>query len=171
ATSGRRRRVARRPVTSGAHSVSTDLDDHPGGHSRSLSPGPGHRPGRPDAATAGHHGHRRPDCQHALYPHCHSRRLPGHGAQASAVKTSSGPGALAGSASGPGRRVTMKTWILSTLGLVPVLMLTQLHAQEPKSMERVQTIALKGKAGNLDHLAIDQKRQRLFVANKANNTL
>jgi DNA-binding beta-propeller fold protein YncE len=38
-------------------------------------------------------------------------------------------------------------------------------------MQRVQTIALKGKAGNLDHLTIDQKRQRLFVANKANNTL
>jgi DNA-binding beta-propeller fold protein YncE len=38
-------------------------------------------------------------------------------------------------------------------------------------LELVQTIALKGKPGGLDHLAIDAKRQRLFVANKANNTL
>jgi DNA-binding beta-propeller fold protein YncE len=38
-------------------------------------------------------------------------------------------------------------------------------------LELVQTITLKGKPGNLDHLAIDAKRQRLFVANKANNTL
>jgi DNA-binding beta-propeller fold protein YncE len=30
---------------------------------------------------------------------------------------------------------------------------------------------LKGKAGNLDHLALDAKRDRLFLANKANNTL
>jgi DNA-binding beta-propeller fold protein YncE len=35
----------------------------------------------------------------------------------------------------------------------------------------VQTISLKGKAGGLDHVAIDAKRQRLFLANKANNTL
>ena len=30
---------------------------------------------------------------------------------------------------------------------------------------------LKGKAGGLDHLALDAKRDRLFLANKANNTL
>jgi DNA-binding beta-propeller fold protein YncE len=65
----------------------------------------------------------------------------------------------------------MKAWIRSAVGLAPVFMLAPLHAQEPKSMQRVETIALKGKAGNLDHLAIDQKRQRLFIANKANNTL
>jgi DNA-binding beta-propeller fold protein YncE len=35
----------------------------------------------------------------------------------------------------------------------------------------VQTIQLKGKAGGLDHLALDTKRDRLLVANKANNTL
>jgi hypothetical protein len=39
------------------------------------------------------------------------------------------------------------------------------------AMELKQTIELKGKAGSLDHLAIDGKRDRLFVANKANNTL
>ena len=38
-------------------------------------------------------------------------------------------------------------------------------------LELVQTITLKGKAGNLDHLAIDAKRERLFLANKANNSL
>jgi DNA-binding beta-propeller fold protein YncE len=38
-------------------------------------------------------------------------------------------------------------------------------------LELVQTIPLKGKAGNLDHLALDGKRDRLLVANKANNTL
>jgi len=65
----------------------------------------------------------------------------------------------------------MKVWSLFSASLVPALCLAQLHAQEPKSMQRVQTIALKGKAGNLDHLAIDHKRQRLFIANKANNTL
>ncbi len=35
----------------------------------------------------------------------------------------------------------------------------------------VQTIDLKGKAGKLDHLAVDAKRQRLLVANKINGTL
>jgi hypothetical protein len=35
----------------------------------------------------------------------------------------------------------------------------------------VQKIPLKGVVGNLDHLAVDAKGGRLFVANKANNTL
>src|SRR5438105_8891775 len=38
-------------------------------------------------------------------------------------------------------------------------------------LELIQTIPLKGKPGNLDHLALDAKRDRLLVANKANNTL
>jgi DNA-binding beta-propeller fold protein YncE len=38
-------------------------------------------------------------------------------------------------------------------------------------LELVKTIELKGKAGNLDHVALDAKRDRLFLANKANNTL
>ena len=38
-------------------------------------------------------------------------------------------------------------------------------------LELIQTIPLKGKAGNLDHVTIDAKRDRLYVANKANNTL
>jgi DNA-binding beta-propeller fold protein YncE len=38
-------------------------------------------------------------------------------------------------------------------------------------LELLQTIPLKGKPGNLDHLALDAKRGRLLVANKANDTL
>jgi DNA-binding beta-propeller fold protein YncE len=54
----------------------------------------------------------------------------------------------------------------------PVLVLLAAAAApaEP-ALELVQTIVLKGKAGNLDHLALDAKRNRLFLANKANNTL
>lgn len=35
----------------------------------------------------------------------------------------------------------------------------------------IQTIPLKGVAGKLDHLEVDARGQRLFVANKPNNTL
>jgi DNA-binding beta-propeller fold protein YncE len=45
-----------------------------------------------------------------------------------------------------------------------------LPAAEP-GLEPVQTIVLKGKAGGLDHLALDAKRARLCLANTANNTL
>jgi DNA-binding beta-propeller fold protein YncE len=38
-------------------------------------------------------------------------------------------------------------------------------------LELVQTIPSKGKAGKLDHLALDAKRDRLFLADKANNTV
>jgi hypothetical protein len=44
-------------------------------------------------------------------------------------------------------------------------------AAPPPPLEVVQTIALKAKVGNLDHLAPDAKRQRLFLANTANSTL
>jgi len=44
-------------------------------------------------------------------------------------------------------------------------------AAPASELELLQTIPLKGKAGNLDHLALDAKRDRLLVANKANNTL
>jgi DNA-binding beta-propeller fold protein YncE len=43
-------------------------------------------------------------------------------------------------------------------------------AAEP-ALVQVQTIQLKGAVGNLDHLAVDARGGRLFVANKANNTL
>ena len=44
-------------------------------------------------------------------------------------------------------------------------------AAEPSALELSQTIVLKGKAGKLDHLALDGKRDRLFLANTANGTL
>jgi DNA-binding beta-propeller fold protein YncE len=63
---------------------------------------------------------------------------------------------------------------MKSLCLAAVASLATLVLSSPApsaELELVQTIALKGKPGNLDHLAIDAKRQRLFVANKANNTL
>ena len=42
---------------------------------------------------------------------------------------------------------------------------------DPPPLERVQTIALKGPVGGPDHLAIDSRRGRLFVANTSNNSL
>ena len=38
-------------------------------------------------------------------------------------------------------------------------------------LELTRTIVLKGKAGKLDHLALDAKRERLFLANTTNGTL
>ena len=56
------------------------------------------------------------------------------------------------------------------VGLLAVPGLTA-SAAEPASLELMGTIVLKGKPGKLDHLALDAKRERLFVANKVNNTL
>jgi DNA-binding beta-propeller fold protein YncE len=44
-------------------------------------------------------------------------------------------------------------------------------AADPLSLEQIQTIVLKGKPGKLDHLIVDGKSERLFQANKVNNTL
>jgi DNA-binding beta-propeller fold protein YncE len=44
-------------------------------------------------------------------------------------------------------------------------------AAEPVPLERIRTIALSGPVGGLDHLAIDSKRGRLFVANTTGGTL
>ena len=44
-------------------------------------------------------------------------------------------------------------------------------AAEPATLELLQTIPLKGEAGRLDHMAIDSKHARLFVANLSNNSL
>jgi len=44
-------------------------------------------------------------------------------------------------------------------------------AADPPPLERVRTIALKGPVGGMDHLAVDSKRGRLFVANTVNNSL
>jgi DNA-binding beta-propeller fold protein YncE len=44
------------------------------------------------------------------------------------------------------------------------------RGQSP-ALELVQTIELKGKPGKLDHLIVDSKSGRLFLANKVNNTV
>src|SRR5713226_903993 len=58
---------------------------------------------------------------------------------------------------------------MKSLSLFAALVL--LTAAPAAELELIQSIPLKGKPGNLDHLTIDAKRDRLFVANKANNTL
>src|SRR5438105_3990414 len=45
------------------------------------------------------------------------------------------------------------------------------RAADPAPLVLVQTIPLKGAIGKLDHLAVDARGGRLFVANKVNNTL
>jgi DNA-binding beta-propeller fold protein YncE len=44
-------------------------------------------------------------------------------------------------------------------------------AEERQPLKRVDTIQLKGAAGPLDHLLVDAKHARLFVANQSNDTL
>ncbi len=46
-----------------------------------------------------------------------------------------------------------------------------LPAEEKPPLERVASIESKGTAGALDHLFVDGKESRLFLANTANNTL
>ncbi len=62
-------------------------------------------------------------------------------------------------------RIAVATLTLS-LGLSALA-----SAGDQQTLVLVQTIDLKGKAGKLDHLALDSKRDRLLVANKANHTL
>jgi DNA-binding beta-propeller fold protein YncE len=56
-------------------------------------------------------------------------------------------------------------------GLVLMLDVAATPAAEPATLRLVQTIPLKGMFGRLDHLAIDSKHARLFVANLCNNSL
>jgi DNA-binding beta-propeller fold protein YncE len=63
---------------------------------------------------------------------------------------------------------------MKSLCYTAVVMLTGLllaAAAPAGELELVQTIPLTGKAGGLDHLALDARRGRLFLANKVNNTL
>lgn len=58
------------------------------------------------------------------------------------------------------------------LALAGFLLVGPAPAADPSTpLELVQTIPLKGKAGKLDHLALDDARQRLFLANTVNGTL
>jgi DNA-binding beta-propeller fold protein YncE len=62
---------------------------------------------------------------------------------------------------------TRATWT----ALAGLLLTGPAPAADPPSFELAQTITLKGKAGKLDHLALDAKRDRLFLANTVNGTL
>jgi DNA-binding beta-propeller fold protein YncE len=58
------------------------------------------------------------------------------------------------------------------LALAGLSLTNALPAADPASvLTPLPTITLKGKAGKLDHLAIDGKRQRLFLANTINGTV
>jgi DNA-binding beta-propeller fold protein YncE len=56
-------------------------------------------------------------------------------------------------------------------GLTAAIVTPPVIAADPPPLERVRTIALEGPAGGLDHLALDAKRGRLFVANTVNGSL
>src|SRR5262245_35034427 len=60
---------------------------------------------------------------------------------------------------------------VAAAGLVLALGAGLTTAGEPKTLKLLETIPLKGAAGRLDHLAIDSKHARLFVANLSNNSL
>jgi DNA-binding beta-propeller fold protein YncE len=58
-----------------------------------------------------------------------------------------------------------------TGSLVVAVLVAASVAVGAEPLELKQTIKFPGKTGNLDHLAVDAKGERLFVANKPNNTL
>jgi DNA-binding beta-propeller fold protein YncE len=57
------------------------------------------------------------------------------------------------------------------LGFTALIWTAGVTAADEPSLALKQTILLKGKAGSLDHLALDTKHDRLLLANKVNNTL
>src|SRR5262249_39083477 len=131
------------------------------------------------ATASRDHGHRRLDGQYAFHPLGHTGRLPR--ARWASTKqdnedfSRSVGFSPAGAAGRPAasRRPQMRShrigllWIASLALVVP----EGAGAADAPSLELVQTIVLKGKAGKLDHLAIDSKRGRLFLANTTNGTL
>jgi DNA-binding beta-propeller fold protein YncE len=62
--------------------------------------------------------------------------------------------------------MTFRSAVVVTFALAGVA-----PAADPATLELVKTITLKGKAGKLDHLALDSKRDRLFLADTVNGTL
>jgi DNA-binding beta-propeller fold protein YncE len=61
--------------------------------------------------------------------------------------------------------------LIFVAGLGLALWAVAARGADSSTFEFVQTIDLKGKAGGLDHMTLDAPHQRLFVANKTNNTL
>src|SRR5205085_7943300 len=122
-------------------------------------------------------GHRRPDGQHALHPNGDPGRRPRPGAVPVRVGR---PGAARRPAHPrtPGARAPRRTRMRTRPVVKRFLVLIALFiaapapaADAPSALELVQTIVLKGKVGKLDHLAMDRKRDRLFLANTVNGTL
>ena len=66
--------------------------------------------------------------------------------------------------------MSLRRMLTSALFLAPLAALT-VKAADSTTMELMQTIPLKGKPGKLDHLTVDNKGERLLLANKVNNTL
>jgi DNA-binding beta-propeller fold protein YncE len=64
----------------------------------------------------------------------------------------------------------MKSFCLATAATLAVLWWSP-PIPAADELEPMKTIQLKGKTGNLDHLVVDVKGDRLFLANKANDTL
>src|SRR5580698_7042161 len=64
----------------------------------------------------------------------------------------------------------MKRYVLPMASTL-LLILSGEFACAAECLVPIKTIPLKGVAGKLDHLAVDSKGERLFVANKPNNTL
>src|SRR5437763_1625708 len=70
----------------------------------------------------------------------------------------------------PGKRII--NWITIILLLaVNSAVANPASAGEPATLQLMKLIPLKGAGGRLDHLAIDAKHRRLFIANLSNNTL
>lgn len=67
------------------------------------------------------------------------------------------------------RRKARIEWFIA--GLVAAVCGVSPALAEQPSLERVGRIELKGQAGPLDHLLVDSRHGRLFVANQSNNTL
>jgi DNA-binding beta-propeller fold protein YncE len=69
----------------------------------------------------------------------------------------------------PHRNITPATLLTALAALVLVTAVAR--TGEPVSLKLVQTIQLKGEPGRVDHMAVDNKHARLFVANLSNNSL
>jgi DNA-binding beta-propeller fold protein YncE len=67
--------------------------------------------------------------------------------------------------------MTLRRLLLTLVAGLALLLGEFAHAADSPTFELVQTIVLKGKPGGLDHVALDAGRDRLFVANKVNNTM
>src|SRR5215470_10765528 len=60
-------------------------------------------------------------------------------------------------------------WNIFLMGLTSLTV--NAHAGEPTPLRLVQTIALPNVEGRIDHMAVDVKGQRLFVAALGNNSV